>query len=232
MAIAPGGAAAWRRRATTPVGITGRGGRWLAVASPDRRIHRYARSLSRTALQRVRHVPAVRAAVSVRRGAQSARRGVGLVDARVPARRRLRGAAAAAQRRRHDHDRRGARRPVLLRRRRRRAAQPGVGGRRPVAARRRRRLLYRFGRGYPVGLGCNGSTAAQHGGCRMARCAGPRAGQLRRAGARGRSWPSSANTAPRASPRTGSSSSGRWCPTIRSSRARCATGRSSTTACR
>ena len=72
-----------------------------SLAARGRRIHRRARALPGAPLQRVRHLPALRAAVPLRRGPRARHGGARrrIADARVPPRRRARGARAAARRR-------------------------------------------------------------------------------------------------------------------------------------
>ena len=123
-------------------------------------------------------------------------------------------------------------RPVLLLRRRHRAAQRR--GRPPTTCRWRdaQELLYRFGRAYPSGWDAAGRPLHCAGRRRMARSPTARCW---RAPTRRRAKPSWRFVGEHRAPRIAAHwefCSSRWCPTIPSTRARCAIARSSTTACR
>ena len=92
-------------------------------------------------------------------------------------------------------------------------------------------LLYRFGRAYPAGWDAMGQALHCMDSVEFLDAAGRcwRARTRRTATPSWRMWPS---TARRASRRTGPSCSSRWSATIRAAPARCASARSSTTACR
>ena len=208
-----------------------------ATASPWREVvdeYTGDATLPRAPLQRVRHLPALRAAVPVRRG--PSRRDAGGRDAGSPMRvfRRHDVAAVrvvAAARRRAGDARGRARRPVLLLRRRRGAAQRRGRRRRPAAGAGAGDAVPLRPR-LPGGLGRRRPGAALHGRASNGWARTARAGALRRAAARG--VPGPRRRTPRAAHRRalGVHARAAGARPLRRTTARCATARSSTTACR
>lgn len=174
-ALAPAAGAGPRRQAHAPrpLARAARDGRGLALARGDRRIHRRQQPLSRAALQRVRELPAVRAALPLRRrpleeqGRRGHRQRRRFADAHLPAPRHCGRARGGAAGRRADHARRGALRPVFLLRHRRGAAQPR-GRRRPPEPRAGAGPALPLRPRLSRGLERRGRCAALHGQRRMA----------------------------------------------------------------
>ena len=191
--------------------------------------------LPRAPLQRVRRASCPTCSASstarrARRGAERQRRR--LADARVPPPRHRRVRVVARPGDAPITLEVDPRRPLLLLRRRRRDPRRRGRRRRPALA-QAQELLYRFGRAYPAGWDAHGRALHCLAQRRMARTRDGTVLARSDSSTASRSWRTSReHRAPRIAAHWAFLLEPLVQPTIPTSRARCATGRSSTTACR